>query len=275
VRWLGCSLAWLNLEAFALAEVKSKPRSTLALDALVTHLNEYTGGSYAYRMDECPESNGQHLVWFWDQRQVQVRGFRMHGAINPYGEACAGRLRPGFGVFMAFASGLDFHAIAVHLKSGNLRDDMALRRKSIEGLGGVATQIAHESFDSDVIVLGDMNSMGCEGCEGLDNSAAEAMAMDTHLAALHVPMRRVPSDLSCSEYYEGHPSLLDHFFVTAEAREIPRQVKVEIQGYCRDLACESFPVAEASKGGPIVPQAFAELSDHCPIVLSILDQDLD
>jgi predicted extracellular nuclease len=267
VAWMACSIAWLNLEVLSLVEVKSKPRSTAALDEMVSRLAELTGETYRYRLDDCPDNNGLHLAWLWNEKKVEVRDFRMFAALNPYGDSCAKQLRPGFAAGFRFTGGLDMTAIAVHLKSGRPARDIDLRRKSMIGLGEVVRTVVHETGDADVLVLGDMNSMGCETCAGLERGAAEALSLDTLLAGYHAPMRRVPSNLGCSHYYQNQPALLDHCFVTTEFLEVPRVTKAETFGYCQSLACEAAAGTE--------PQAATRLSDHCPIVLSIRDEDLD
>jgi predicted extracellular nuclease len=267
VPWLGCAIAWLNVDALALIEVKSKPRSTAALENLTKRISELTNEPYAYRIDDCPDSSGQHLGWIWNQKRVTASEFRMYAAINPHGDSCAKQLRPGFGVTMRFLGGLDLSAIAVHLKSGTTARDLELRRKSFDGINQVVKSVIHESGDSDVLVLGDMNSMGCETCPELEHGAAEAQRIDTLLAAYDEPMRRVPSKQGCSHYFQRHAGLLDHFFVTRSMREVPRVTKVETLGYCQQLSCESY----SGKA----PLAATHLSDHCPIVLSLRDEDLD
>jgi hypothetical protein len=267
VAWLACAVAWMNIDAIALVEVKSKPRSSTAMDALVTQLTELVGERYRYSIDECPDGNGLHLAWVWNEKRVTLSGLRMYSAINPYGESCAKQLRPGYGAQMKFPGGLDLSAIAVHFKSGTLPQDLELRRRSVIGLGEVVTQVVHETTDSDLLVLGDMNSMGCESCEGISRGSAELQKVDTALAGFHVPMRRVPSRLGCSHYYDQQPGLLDHFFVTKDFREVSRVVKSETFGYCATLACEPYTGSD--------PIAVNQLSDHCPIVLTLRDEDLD
>jgi predicted extracellular nuclease len=267
VAWLGCAIAWLNVDAMALVEVKSKPRSLAALDALAARLTQLTNEPHAYRIDDCPDSSGLHVGWLWNEKRVNLSLFRMYSAVNPYGDSCAKQLRPGFAVQMRFPGGLDLTALAVHLKSGTTPRDLELRRRSLVGLNDVVKNIVHETGDSDVFVLGDMNSMGCDSCEDVKLGSAEAQVIDTLLAGYHVPMRRVPSDLGCSHYYQRNPGLLDHFFVTRASREVSRVTKVETQGYCQQLSCESYTGK--------APLAATQLSDHCPVALSVRDEDLD
>jgi endonuclease/exonuclease/phosphatase family metal-dependent hydrolase len=267
VGWLACAIAYLNVDAIALEEVKSESRSASALNALVDRLTELTRKPHVYRLDSCPDENSQHLAWVINESLVKASGFRNHAAINPSGEACAARLRPGFGVNLSFPGGLDLHAIAVHLKSGRERSDFLQRRRSIKGIGVAASEVERSLGDTDVVVLGDFNTMGCDGCPQVERGAAEALDVDTALAGLRLPMRRIPSTLGCSHYYQSEPALLDHVLVTSKTAELPLSTKVEVEGYCRDLQCEP-------RTGSL-PSAARELSDHCPIVVEVLDRDLD
>lgn len=267
VEWLACAVAFLNVDVLALEEVKAKTRSEAATQKLVARLTELTGERHNYRVDDCPESNGQHLAWVWSEPRVTVKDFQMHAAVNPNGDSCKGQLRPGFGVALEFPHGLDLHAIAVHLKSGTTLRDLALRSKSLVGLNDAITSVVSRSKDADVLVLGDMNTMGAPLSADQQRGAAETLFWDGRLAAFRQPLRRLPSDLGCSAYYLRHPGLLDHFLVTSASKEIPITAKTETFGYCRTLGCQSY----SGKA----PLAMTELSDHCPIVLNLTDSDLD
>jgi endonuclease/exonuclease/phosphatase family metal-dependent hydrolase len=267
VDWMACAIGWMNVDAVALAEIKSKPRSELALERLTARLDELTNGKYVVHTDDCPDENGQHVAWLVNQQRVTASDWQLHASINPNGNACAGQLRPGLGVKLRFASGLDLHAIAVHLKSGVEPRDIELRRTSIDGIERALASVTAQSGDADVLVAGDFNTMGCRGCSEVSRSAAEASWLDTRLKAFHPEARRVPSDLGCSLYYQRQPSLLDHFIVTTAMQEAPVGQVATVYGHCRELGCEAYSGKE--------PEAVLHLSDHCPIVLALLDQDQD
>ncbi len=267
VEWMACTLAWMNVDAVALAEIKSKPLSLPALERLVARLDALTNGKHVVHIDDCPDENGQHVAWLVNEQGVTVADWQMHAPINPNGDACAGQLRPGLGVNLRFPGGLDLHAIAVHFKSGVERRDIELRRTSFDGLERVLASVTSRSGDADVLVAGDFNTMGCITCEEVPRSAAEASWLDNRLRAFRPEARRVPSDLGCSLYYQRQPSLLDHFIVTRAMREISLKQSASVHGHCRELGCETYSSGE--------PAAFSHLSDHCPIVLTLQDQDLD
>jgi len=267
VEWMACTLAWMNVDAMALAEVKSKPRSLAALEQLVSRLDALTNGKHTVHLDDCPDENGQHVAWLVNEQRVRVADWQMHAPLNPNGDACAGLLRPGLGVNLRFLGGLDLHAVAVHLKSGVEARDIELRRGSFDGLERVLQSVSSRNGDADVLVAGDFNSMGCSSCPTVMRSAAETSWLDNRLRAFRPQARRIPSELGCSEYYRQQPTLLDHVLVTSAMREAPLDTVASVYGHCRELGCEAYSGSE--------PLAMGHLSDHCPIVVTLLDQDLD
>ncbi len=265
--WLGCVLAWLDVDAVALSEIKHEKRSAPALQALIQEVNRRTGGDYTVQLDGCPASSGQHVGWLVNRRVLAITEWVEHGELNPQGEACAQQLRPGLGVSLRSRQGLDFHAVSVHLKSGTTPRDLGLRQASLVALEGIVRSTIERTGDADLIVAGDFNSMGCGSCPPWTGSAAEGHWMDGRLSNYQPPLRRVPSDLGCSHYYRGEAAQLDQFVVTSNMAEVPRKTLVEVEGTCRDRRCAE---------GPRRPGlAERRLSDHCPIVLSILDRDED
>ena len=118
LQWFSCVVAWLEVDALALQELKGDFESRSKMNGVVDSLNRRTGGSWALELDACPARLGQHVGWLINESRVKLKGKTEYASINPQGEACAGQLRPGLGVTLAFAGGLDLHAISVHLKSG-------------------------------------------------------------------------------------------------------------------------------------------------------------
>jgi endonuclease/exonuclease/phosphatase family metal-dependent hydrolase len=267
LKWLGCSIAWMNVDALALQEVKATQAAREALQALVLDLTARTSSNWKAYLDECPERNGQHLAWLIDMARVQTTEFIQHANINPYGSACASQLRPGWGVTLRFPGGLDLHVLTVHLKSGATERDVELRHRSWDALIETASAVARHTNAADVLVLGDFNSMGCRTCEVPTGGGSELSNLDRRLLSAETPLRRIGADLPCSHYYDKQPGSLDHAVVTSGTREIASNQTALIEGYCRALRCEPFAGKE--------PDAYLRLSDHCPVVVELLDQDLD
>jgi endonuclease/exonuclease/phosphatase family metal-dependent hydrolase len=154
--------------------------------------------------------------------------------------------------------------MALHLDSGIEARDHGHRRASLARLPEVLATTVRE--DRDVIVLGDLNTMGCAHCAQPLPAAAELAALDVELHAAR--LARVPSTLPCSEYSSARPALLDHIAVSTATRELPTGARAAVAGACELLACRRPPRA------PELP-ALAHLSDHCPLVIELDDRDDD
>lgn len=267
VDWMACVLAWMQADVVALSEIKSRAYSEGALTRLTSQLDGLTSGRYKLRLDDCPDQNGQHVAFLVNEQRVAATDWQMHPSLNPNGDACAGQLRPGLGVKLRFPGGLDLHAIAVHLKSGVEPRDIGLRRKSIDALERIVASVTERSRDADLLVAGDFNTMGCRSCADMQRSAAEASWLDTRLKAFRPELARIPSDIGCSLYYQRQPTLLDHFVMTRATQELLPGTQAIVLGHCRELGCEGYSGKD--------PDSVSRLSDHCPILLSLLDQDLD
>ncbi|MEB2310407.1 MAG: hypothetical protein OZ921_01260 [Sorangiineae bacterium] len=263
LEWLACSIAWLGVDALAVQEIKRYPGARERAAELIARLDVHTKGAWQLRLDDCPNDAVQHVGILYDARKVRAGDFETYGALNPHGEACAGSLRPGFGAYLRWPRGLDLTFVSVHLKSGPGARDAELRRRSIASFGTVVDQIHANRRDADVVFAGDFNTMGCESCRPSLTSASEIDDLPL-AAALH----RVPAEGSCSEYYDGRGGLLDHFVVTSALRTLSRGGGARVSGFCAAAACESLPRRR-------MPEAYTELSDHCPLILDLDDRTRD
>jgi hypothetical protein len=113
--------------------------------------------------------------------------------------------------------------------------------------------------DGDVLVLGDLNTMGCEDCDPPVPVAGELGALDA--AAAVAGMRRLEPDALCTHYYRKRPALLDHALGTG-ATLLGGRARLEVHGPCRDLGC--LPLGRGKKH-----EALERLSDHCPLVVDL------
>ena len=267
LQWFSCVVAWLEVDALALQELKGDFESRSKMDGVVDSLNRRTGGSWALELDTCPARLGQHVGWLINEARVKLQAKTEYGSINPQGEACAGQLRPGLGVTLAFPGGLDLHAISVHLKSGVEPRDIELRRRSWAAFPSVVSNEVAKSKDPDLLIVGDFNSMGCRTCGSPLESGSELAALDRELQTAEVPIRRLSSDFGCSHYYQRKPALLDQVLVTVGTRELEASATARVEGYCKKLQCQPFKGKE--------PEPYKHLSDHCPIVIELADRDLD
>lgn len=262
--WLGCAIAWLGADALALQEIKAYPRAKQKAAALLADLDRRTGGGWRIVLDDCPDEAAQHVGLLWASKRVTLESHRPIDALNPHGGGCAKGLRPGLAGRLRFPGGLDLTLVSLHLKSG--RDERAhgLRRRSYAAIGPALRAIG--AADGDVLLAGDFNSMGCDDCEPRLSAANELGAFERLIGGFQTPLRRVPSDASCTERAGAHGGLLDHFVAPRAMRELGAGTRADVSGYCDLGACE--------RGGE-PPSAHARLSDHCPVVLELDDRDLD
>jgi predicted extracellular nuclease len=189
---------------------------------------------------------------------------RTLGALNPSGEACGRQLRPGLAARFGFPGGLDLTAVSVHFKSMPDERALDLRESSFAALPGVLRDVHSRSHDDDLLVLGDMNTMGCEDCEPPLSALDEVSAADADLRKNG--LRFVSADASGSHFHEGRATLLDHAVASLAMRELGPQQLTHVAGLCAEPHAVSGRAAKTLR---------RRLSDHCPIVLDIGDRDLD
>jgi endonuclease/exonuclease/phosphatase family metal-dependent hydrolase len=268
VAWLACAIATLEVDLLAVQEFVQNPGGRAALLDLLERLDALTGGRWHAELDDCGGSGRQHLGFLFDQTRVELKQFGPIAALNPGASACDRSLRPGFFGYARFREGPDLSVVTMHLDSGTTTRDFANRRRSVARLGSVAAELARRTHDRDLVVLGDLNSMGCKDCQPELEAASEVAGLD---AELHpIGLRRVPltEHSACTEYQRGHASLLDHGIVPVAMEELAPGARLEVFGPCRELMCKAPPRGQH-------PEALDRLSDHCPLVMQLTAEDRD
>ena len=268
VEWLACAIAWLDVDVVVLQEIKLHPEARATIVRLRTLLDRETRGRWQAEFDRCPNESGQHVGFLFDGRRVIAQKWTTYPSLNPHGEPCKDQLRPGFGGYFRFQGGFDTHLIAAHLKSGGERRALMLREKSFEGVAAALAAARALVADDDVLLVGDLNTMGCPECSPPLSAADELTRIERLLNTGMPLLRRVEADGSCSEYFQGQGVLLDHFLVTPGLRELPQKTRARLSGYCAETGCRVIAAQQ-------MPRAHQRLSDHCPLVLELVDQDLD
>ncbi len=269
VPWVACAIAWLGADAVAVQEIVLDDQGTAAVDDLLRRLDTLTAGRWVARFDDCHGSGRQHVGLLVNTRAVELSHPAVVPALNPGRGACDDSLRPGYGAYLRWPGGPDIHFVAVHLDSGPARHDYDHRVASLSHLADAFDSLQSLVSDSDVVVAGDFNTMGCEargGCQPPVNAEQELTTIDRTLGALRVPFRRVPEDLPCTEYYRGRGHDLDHFVVSAALAELPSATHASVQGDCAASRCA--PRHEPS-------ESYSHVSDHCPVLLDLPRVDLD
>jgi len=262
LEWLACAIRWLDLDALAVQEVKGGGAAQGALDRL-RGLLDRGGGKWEVKIDGCAK-NGQHVGLLYDQKRVKaLRSFDV-AELNPHGAPCQDQLRPGHASYLRFPGGLDLYVVSAHFKAGGERRSIDLRRRSFEALAEAHSAVQAQGQDADVLVLGDLNTMGCPDCSPAQSHADELAAVDR--ALIHEGFHRIESDVACSHYFSGKGTLLDGALAATGFAEIGPRASVRVSGLCAELGCDPPSSRFAAQ---------ERLSDHCPIVVEIADKDLD
>ncbi|MBN1653124.1 MAG: endonuclease/exonuclease/phosphatase family protein [Deltaproteobacteria bacterium] len=267
VDWMACVVAWMDLQALAVQEVVQHLRGRRALLDLLDRLDEFTGGSWEAKLDDCPDDGRQHVGLLFDTMRVKATALRTVGSLNPTGSRCGHRLRPGYAAYLRFNGGADLHLINLHLDSGVSARDYHNRAASWTRLKAVIQDQHPVGLDDDVVVLGDFNTMGCSKCAPRISARDEIVALERILARTPATMRRMKASRDCTAHYRGRGTTLDHVFVSSRMKEVPADAAAKVEGVCADSSC--FRQKSAAKA------ALSRLSDHCPIILELVDQDLD
>jgi endonuclease/exonuclease/phosphatase family metal-dependent hydrolase len=265
VQWLACALSWLDADVVAVQEVKQSASADQALATLLSELNRWSGAHYVARLDDCGRRVSQHVGLIWNEARVQATDLLTIAALNPHGGACDNQLRPGLAARMRFPGGLDLATVSAHFKSMADRHGFGLRGASFDAVPGVLRSLTGAAHDSDFLLLGDLNTMGCDECAPAVSSHEEVTAVAKRLLAGGV--RVVPADAGGSELYRGQLTLLDHALAATAMRELAPGTRSHVAGACA-AGAEALSARAAKK-------VRRSLSDHCPLVLDLSDRDLD
>lgn len=265
VPWLACAIAYLDVEAIALQEIKTNDNAKRRSRELLLELDRITSGKWRLETDGCDNRDGQHVGLLIDETKLTLGKLTTLASLNANGEPCKNQLRPGFSAYLKKKSGVDFHFVSVHMKSGDEQRSLSLRQKALTGIVGAERELQSAVADRDVVIAGDFNTMGCKDCAAKVTGADEIADTDRTLSGLAVAFRRIRSSADCSERNSHGSALLDHFFVTSTMTELGPKVEAQVDGVCRESGCVR------ATGLPVE----ARLSDHCPVVLEITNRDLD
>ena len=263
VAWLGCALTWMDLDALAVQEFKATASARVRTAELLAALKRGTGATWQLRLDDCPNSAGQHVGVLWRTDRLRASKIQIVSELNPHGRACQDQLRPGLAVYLARPGGIDFTLVSLHAKSGAKRRDHSLRQRAVHRIRRLWPQLAAESGDLDVVLAGDFNTMGCRGCSPALTSQDELAALDQAVSPLG---RRVVARPACTHAYRGSSGSLDHLIVRLDRAELATTTPARASGFCALSSCRF--------DGPR-PAARQRLSDHCPVLLDLNDVDAD
>ncbi len=176
---------------------------------------------------------------------------------------CEGGLRPGHYAWVQARQegGVDFHLIALHLKSGPTVVGVEKRHQALNQIDNVTRPLLEK--DRDVVILGDLNTMGAGDWK---SQRYEIKSVRRQVAKEKPGFQDLPPAPQCTHYFRGRGGWLDHIVVAKHMQEV-KEVSARVTGYCAVEGCERI------EGD--YPLAYRRLSDHCPVIIEILNRDED
>jgi hypothetical protein len=267
--WLSCAMAELGASVIAVQEFRRHERGKNESQELVSLLNRRTGGDWKLELDHCPDTpsdNESHVGFLYDARRVTASHFGNVDELNPLG-GCNGGYHPGFAGYFRFPGGLDLSLVSVHMIWGEDSKALELRRRTRGVLRSPDSLRLLKNGDEDLLVLGDFNTNGCSNCSVPLDPMAEVREAASDAARAWPRLALLDNDLGCTEYDGGRPLPLDHVAATASTKELPEDARVKVSGICPELGCRTF-----ERDSNVF---HARLSDHCPIVVELIDRDWD
>jgi endonuclease/exonuclease/phosphatase family metal-dependent hydrolase len=269
VEWLSCALAWLDADVIAVQEFRTHERGRALARELIERLNAHTQGSWQLDLDACRGGDDEsHVGFLYDgTRATASRVQPLETLIPEWG--CNGEFERAFTRYFRFPGGLDLHLVALHVQWGTEQRQIARRRRAHDRIGETWAALQKVVPDPDVVFLGDFNTSGCDDCYPTLSSTGEVAELADKLSRRNPRFRLLDSRPQCTEYYDNVATAIDHMAVHAGMAEVPERASVEVYGGCRALKCRPLNHNDHFSA------FFEQLSDHCPIVLTIADRDLD
>ena len=264
ISWLACSIAWMNVDVLAVQESLATAEAKQAWEEVLRLLEGMTGASWRWMPQRC---GGMKIGFLWNAKRVEVQQVKSLKAFNVRAQSphspCAGGLRPGlYGYVQSLQKpGVDFHLIALHLKSGSTVFALEERQKALNRIDKTMKPFLFQ--DKDIVILGDFNTMGAGDYA---SRKSELKYMRRMVSKEKPGFQDLLITPRCSHYFRGRGGWLDHILVNHGMEEV-RTRSVRVTGYCAIAQCQRI------KGD--YPLAYEQLSDHCPVVIDIANQDQD
>ena len=265
----GQILAALDADLIAVQEIADSDTLAAMLEAVNARLAQQARASgltsprrYEHILAESGGHGGQFVGYIYDESAVRLSGVETLTSLQMTPD-----LRPGlFARVTSLRGGLDFQVIVMHTDSGTKDRDYQNRLRFMDSLA-VELSVRGE-VDSDVIVLGDLNTMGRLPDEEMPRVTAEEEIADLDARAGVMGLRRLSNLPVCTEYYRGRGSFLDHILVSRAMTEAPSNAVARVAGYCAVAGCQPLDRDD-------MPYDYAHVSDHCPVLIDLTDVDWD
>jgi len=267
LEWLVCAIRWMQVDLLAVQESLATPEATQAWETIITQLSSQTGDTWRWHRQACGRPDDHHIGLLWNDSHVALSHFDSLWEFNAKAEdgsnPCTYGLRPGqyARVQSRATKGVDFHVIAVHLKSGPTVFALEERQKAFNRLDKAVAPFLKQ--DQDVVILGDFNTMGAGDRQ---SQLSELKYLRRFVGKEKPGFTDLEVHPQCSHYFRGQGAQLDHVLVTQDMKEVDVN-SVQVTGYCALAGCQRI------RGD--YPLAYRRLSDHCPVVVEIANRDDD
>lgn len=265
--WITCVIQWMQIDVLAVQEILATPEATQALQTVTGNLTDKTGHTWKWYRQPCGHLDDHHIALLWNDSRVSLTNFESLWEFNSKAgngsNPCTYGLRPGqyAHVQSRTTNGVDFHLIAIHLKSGPTVFDVEERHKALNRIDQAIAPYLKQ--DQDVVILGDFNTMGAGDWNSRDY---EIKNLRRHLEKEKPGFSDLEPRPQCSHYFRGRGGWLDHILVPHNMKEITLK-STTVTGYCALTGCQRI------RGD--YPSAYRQLSDHCPVVMEIQNTDQD
>ncbi|HEU5075210.1 MAG TPA: endonuclease/exonuclease/phosphatase family protein [Polyangiaceae bacterium] len=255
IQWLTCAVTALDAPVLAVQEFRSHEQARKKTRELLQALDVRTGGNWKVELDACP-GEGTHVGFIYDAARVHAGEFRTVSALSATG-SCEQGQHPGLAGRFDFGA-FDATLVSVHFMWGYSTESLRLRREARARLGSVVENIARETGDDEVIVLGDFNTNGTRDVRPALTMQAEVEELATVAAGGSMALHLLPADQRCTQIEpDGRVYPLDHVLLTQPAEERLTEDVARVGGLCALTAC--------SKIDPKSTAHYRRLSDHCPV----------
>ena len=267
LEWLVCTIIWMRVDILAVQESLATPEAQQAWNTVIRLLQKESGDPWRWMPQACGRPDDHHIGYLWNAGRVTLSRLHSLWQFNVKAKSardpCKGGLRPGHYAWVQSRDkeGVDFHVIALHLKSGPTVSAVEDRHRALNRLDEAATRLLEQ--DRDMVILGDFNTMGAGDRA---SQRHELKSVRRQVANEKPGFLDLPAAPQCTHYFGGQGSWLDHVLVTKDMQEIA-EVSAKVTGYCAVADCKPI------KGD--YPLAYRRLSDHCPVIIEIRNKDED
>ena len=267
LEWLACTMIWMKVDIWAIQESLDTPQARNAWTKVTKLLREKSGDTWRWAPQPCGQPDNHHIGYLWNAARVTLSQVDSLWQFNVEAESsqnpCNGGLRPGHYAWVQSRKngGVDFHLIALHLKSGPTVFAVEKRHRALNRLDKVILPLMGQ--DRDVVILGDLNTMGAGDRK---SQRFELKSVRRQVSKEKPGFQDLPLAPQCTHYFRGRGAWLDHVIVAKDMQEVT-ELSAKVTGYCAVAGCNRI------EGD--YPLAYRQLSDHCPVIFEIRNRDED